>query len=564
MNPQTKTDLVPADDRIRELLYVADRDDFELSDGLLDRIQTSLMESIDSHQTSDDMHQTFGGVYTRVKSSMASGRLRAWVTACVVAMCLVVSLMTFLRSPEVLGDVFSALRSQPRVHIRCQDIHGQDIEAWISDERFSVKRADSAFVFDRVSKAVDTYYPAKQRIVRSVPSFQHEPPAFDSLVELLRLLPGTNDRVGGMKLVSLKSEPDSADAAAVRHSIELASPPSHLNGTIKVALDVITESKTSLPSECTVRIRQSGQNDPLERTVKLVFDYPREVPQSVHELGASADAKLVDTTNPESDPLYAKVQTALERGRRGLKRYVALAGTDPRAPQYAIWRSDRRWRVDDLGGFQAGRISGDPGLIPSEVDLTHWKDHVSGGGHTLMLFDGVDMWDRNAEELVKRVPPPFAPKQLRDSEWIGTMTLERMAYPFLGEEDGFVMAMTEESPGGLVLVEYSSVVTTDELAHRTKRYWLNPEYGYAVVKWEYTDATGSEDAFRATMGSRKTMIHLNAEYQQSPDGIWYPGAVREVGKQFFQTPDNPVLIDDWMYYVVDFSADISEGLFETP
>jgi hypothetical protein len=364
--------------------------------------------------------------------------------------------------------------------------------------------------------------------------------------------------------VSMKSEPDKGYTATVRHSIKLAAPLSHLNGTITMSLDVVAVAKTCLPSECTVRFRQSGQNDPVERTVKLVFDYPQEVPQSIHELGASAEAKLVDTTNPESDPLYVKVQAALERGRRGLKRYVALAGTDPMIPQYAIWRSGRRWRIDYLGNFRNKRISGDPGLTPLEVDLTHWKDQFAGEGQTLNLFDGTDRWDRNAEQLVKAVLPPFAPKQTRESEWIGSMTLERLAYPFLGVEDGFVMTMTEESSGGLVLVEYSAVATTDDLAHRTKRYWLNPEYGYAVVKWEYTDATGSEEAFKATMGSRKNMVHLNAGYQQSPEGIWYPGSVREVGKQFFQTPDNPVLIDDWMYYAVDFSANIQETVFETP
>ena len=83
----------------------------------------------------------------------------------------------------------------------------------------------------------------------------------------------------------------------------------------------------------------------------------------------------------------------------------------------------------------------------------------------------------------------------------------------------------------------------------------------SVVKSEYTDATGSEETFKTTMGSRKHMIDLNANYQQSPDGIWYPGFVREVGEQFFETPDNPVLIDDWMCYVVDFSVKIPETIF---
>lgn len=569
MNSRITRDSDPADTRICELLAIADRDSFEPSEVLLDQIQSSLSQTIDSYGI-------VGSQATSLRRSMVSnetkpvapafaratfGRLRIWATACAVAVCLAVTLMTFLRSPEVLGDVFSALRSQPRVHICCRDVHGNDLEAWISAERYSVKRADSSFVFDRAKKAVDTYYPGKQRIVRSIPSFQHEPPAFDSLLELLDSFPGTVEDVGGMKVVSMKSEPEDDDAAIVRHSIELAASPSHLNGTITMSLDVVTEAETSLPSACIVRIRQSGQNAPVERTVNLVFDYPQDVPQSIHDLGASGEAKLVDTTNPKSDPLYVKVQAALERGRRGLKNYRALAGTDPAAPQYAIWRSGRRWRIDYLGNFRDKRISGDPGLTPPEVDLNHWKDQFTGEGQALSLFDGTDVWDRNAEQLVKRVLPPFAPKQFRESEWIGSMTLERLAYPFLGIEDGFVMTMTEESPDGLVLVEYSAVAKMDDLVHRTKRYWLNPEYGYAVVKSEYTDATGSEKTFKTTMGSRKHMIDLNANYQQSPDGIWYPGSVREVGKQFFETPDNPVLIDDWMYYVVDFSVKIPETTF---
>ncbi len=572
MNSRTTRDSDPADSRIRKLLAIADRDTFEPSEGLLGRIQSSLAQTIDSYETVDDQATSLTppGVSAERKPAARAiatrtfGPLRAWATACAVAACLAVFLITFLRSPEVLGDVFSAIRSQPRVHIRCQDVHGNDVEAWISAERYAVKRAESSFVSNREKKSVDTYYPGKQRIVRSVPSFQHEPPAFDSLLELLGSLPGTVDEVGDMKVVSIKSEPENGDAVTVRHAIELAAPPSHLNGTITMSLNVVTEAKTSLPSACTVRILQSGKNNPVERTVSLVFDYPQEVPQTVQELGAPAEAPLVDSTNPESDPLYVKVQAALERGRRGLKNYRALAGTDPAAPQYIVWRSNQLWRVDYLGNFRDKRIAGDPGLIPPEVDLNHWKDQFARKGQTLSLFDGTDAWDRNAEQLAKRVLPPFLPGQFRESEWIGSMTLERLAYPFLEVEDDFVMTMTEETPGGLVLVEYSAVTKVDDLVHRTKRYWLKPEYGYAVVKSEHTDAPGSEETFAATMGSRKHMVQLNANFQQSAEGIWYPGAVRDVGRQFFQTQDNPVLIDDWMYYVVDFSAPVPAEIFATP
>ena len=559
MNSRTTRDSDQADDGIRELLAVADRDSVEPGEGLLDRIQCSLSDTIDSHGMSD----TKTAELPPGRSTF--GRIRLWTTACVVVACLAVSVMTFLRSPEVLGDVFSALRSQPRVHIRCQDVHGNDLEAWISAERYSVKRVDSSFVLDRTKNTVDTYYPEKQRIVRSVPTFTHEPPAFDSLLELLSSLPGTVNDVGGMKVVSIKTEPGKNDTAdTLKHSIELAAPPSHLNGTITMSLDVVAEAKTSLPSACTVTIRQSGHNDPLERTVNLVFDYPKEEPQSIQDLGASEEATLIDTMNPESDPLYAKVQTALEHGRRGFKKYRALAGTDPKAPQYSVWRSGLKWRIDFLGNFRYGRLSGDPGLTPPAVDVSHWQDQIGGEGQTLNVFDGTDRWDRNADQLVKAVLSPFAPKQLRDSEWLGSMTLERLAYPFLGVEDGFVMTMTEESPGGLVLVEYSAVVKMDDLVHRTRRYWLNPEYGYAVVKSEYTDAAGSNEAFEATHGARKHMVHLNAGFEKSPEGIWYPTCIREVGKQGFLTLDNPVLIDDWMYYQVDFDASVPEELFATP
>ncbi len=558
------------DDSIRNLFTVADRDTFELSEEFLDRIQSSLSDAIDSQGMSGSeqpaFHQSMNADLTRdrqqTSACSALSGLRLWATACVVLACLTVSVMTFVRSPEVLGDVFSALRSQPRVHIQCQDVHGNDLEAWISAERYSVKRAGSSFVVDRTKKSVDTYYPEKHRIVRSLPTFTHEPPAFDSLLELIQSLPGTQDDIGGMRISSMKTEPGKNDAVdRLRYSIELAAPPSHLNGTITMSLDILADAKTQLPSTCTVKIQQTGRNDTPERTMNLVFDYPNEEPQSIQDLGATNEATLVDTTNPESDPLYTKVQTALEHGRRGLKKYRALAGTDPKAPQYSIWRSGSKWRIDYLGNSRYQRIAGDPGLTPPDVDLSHWLGQTVGYEQTLMMFDGKDCWDRNAEQLVKRVLPPFAPKQLRDSEWIGSITLERHAYPLLGVEDGFVMTVTEEEPGGLVLVEYSAVVKTDELVHRTRRYWLNPDYGYAVVKSEYTDATGSEETFAATHGSRKHMVHLNAGYQQSPDGIWYSTSVRDIGQQFFETPDNPVLNDDWMFFVVDFTASVSETIF---
>ncbi len=575
MNSQKNRVSENADDAIRELFAVADQDSFEPGQRLFGRVQTSLSAAIDSNastilnsppplQTVNVLSQS-GATAERLngRKNMVR-RLSRWTTACALLVCLALASVSLLRPPEVLGQVLSALRSQSRVHVRCQDVHGNDIEAWISSERYAVKRMESSFLLDRTKQTVDTWYPTKQRIVRSVPSFTHAAPEFGSLLELLKSIPGNMTEIGGMKVESMKAEPGkNGDSNTMRHSIELATGPSALNSAISMSLDVVTDNATNLPSECTATIRQTGLGQEHERTVKMTFDYPRDEPQTIQDLGASETAALVDTTNPESDPLYAKVQSAMERGRRGLKEYRALVGTDPASPHWVIWRSGRKWRVDYTGVSKAiGRISDEPGMTPPDVDVTHWQDQFLNGGQSFNVFDGQDLWYRNADQLVKQTLPPFAPQQLRDSQWIGGMTLERLAYPLLGEEDGFVLTITEESPGGLVLAEYSAVAKMDDLAHRTRRYWLNPEYGYAVVKSEFTDATGSDETFNATHGSRKHMVSLNARFEQSPSGIWCPTRTRAIGKQAFLTLDKPVLDDDWMCYHVDFSSDVPGSLFE--
>ncbi len=565
-----------ADDAIRELLAVADQDTFEPGQAVIDRVRSSLSTAIDSHASNilqlpaslkdaDELSQrtsTINGVKVRQSNFR---RLRRWTMACALLVCLALTSVSLLRPPKVLGQVFSALRSQPRVHVRCKDVQGNDIEAWISADRYAVKRPESSFLLHRTKQTVDTWYPTKQRIVRSVPSFSHAAPEFGSLLELLNSIPGSMSEVGGMKVQSMKAEPGKrGDSNIMRHSMELATGPSLTNGDITMSLDVIVDVSTNLPSECTATIRQSGVGEIHERTVTMTFDYPHDEPQTIHDLGAAETATLVDTTNPESDPLYAKVQSAMERGRRGLKKYRALAGTDPKSPHWVIWRSGNRWRVDYTGVSKAlGRISEEPGMTPPDVDVTHWQNQFASGSQPTDIFDGQDRWVRISPVQMQKLPlPPFAPQQLRDSAWIGSMTLERQAYPLLGEEDGFVLTITEESPGGLVLAEYSAVAKMEDLIHRTRRYWLDPDHGYAVVKSEYTDATGSEEAFNATHGSRKHMVTLNAGFEQSTGGIWYPTRIRDIGKQAWLTLDEPVLDDDWMCYHVDFSSDVPESLFE--
>ena len=93
MNSRTTRDSDPADSRIRELLAIADRDTFEPSEGLLDRIQSSLAQTIDLHETVDDQATSLTppGVSADTKPAARAleattfGRLRVWATACVAA-----------------------------------------------------------------------------------------------------------------------------------------------------------------------------------------------------------------------------------------------------------------------------------------------------------------------------------------------------------------------------------------------------------------------------------------------------------------------------------------------
>jgi hypothetical protein len=99
----------------------------------------------------------------------------------------------------------------------------------------------------------------------------------------------------------------------------------------------------------------------------------------------------------------------------------------------------------------------------------------------------------------------------------------------------------------------------DRSAYHKVEFWLQPKYGYAVVKHVISDCPAVEKD-----PLRKEIIHEYDGFRQTPGGLWYPTVSRYKNASSSKNKNKPGEVefhDRITYYFVDFAAELPDELF---
>jgi hypothetical protein len=120
----------------------------------------------------------------------------------------------------------------------------------------------------------------------------------------------------------------------------------------------------------------------------------------------------------------------------------------------------------------------------------------------------------------------------------------------------------ENGPAGSVRVELQlakSNTPEDGKAYHKEEFWLQPKYGYAVVKHVTSDCPAVDKD-----PVRKEIIREYDGFRQTPRGLWYPTVSRHKNASSTENKNKPGGIDfhdQVTYFYLDFTAELPDELF---
>ncbi|MGO9113458.1 MAG: hypothetical protein ACLP9L_29860, partial [Thermoguttaceae bacterium] len=332
-------------------------------------------------------------------------------------------------------------------------------------------------------------------------------------------------------------------------------------------------------------------DSPKTAVICFEIDYPEMGPANIYALGVPKDAKvddrLVDPARTDVKRLIAGIKAARWRS----DNYYALVveGDDNQHwweyfPTYRVWRSGARWRVERSFGYDVRQH----GLPPKDTDpATWWRQKAEKVRFVPSeLSDGTWVWvymtsgrmptqadiDAGApkdkvflasNEKRRQMPtlPPGTGKG--DIIYLADVHPEYLTrpLPYLLAPDYSGFALNEvkldpkpaSGPPDTVLLEvHNSHWTPGGYHPQTWRYWIDPQRGYLVMRYEELIAKeGKQETVRG---------HAIDGVTQDPEGQWYPTVIRLFKRNVLIGSDRPPY-DGIMRCYYDFATPMPESLF---
>ena len=232
--------------------------------------------------------------------------------------------------------------------------------------------------------------------------------------------------------------------------------------------------------------------------VEIAFDYPAEGPADIYALGVPRDAPVEDRMPP---PELDRIIKIVQQNRRDFGNYLAIAGGNTRSSVHLIRCKGDKFRID-VG-------VGDTSHVASGAEMEKWwREH---GREVLpegsVLCDGRRIYEHSFVHPEPWWKPSMDPIRQGDgprrcgraSADAAEYLVELLAYPPRLDPQQMASsplwtthfdAKGENGPAGCVRVELQLAKNGgagDRNAYHKEEFWLQPKYGYAVVKHVTSD-----------------------------------------------------------------------------
>jgi hypothetical protein len=517
--------------------------------------------------------------------------------AAAAAVCIALGLL-LLRPSNLWADVVKAVQAKPWIHMKAIDGQGQSRETWISFSRnVAAMRTGEMVSYDDFRSGIRYEYDLPQKKLYRLSAHSGAAEEFKSAEGLFQaIFRGDAIREGDLfRLRIVKQRQRTVTEQGRRwilYELELEprdggpKPPIEIP-TISMVFRVnpekmLPDSWTITQGKFKVTLPNSKSVTREEVKVEMAFDYPAEGPADIYALGAPRDAPVEDRMPP---PDLDRIIKIVQQHRRDFGNYLAIAGgnNEPdRGIVHLVRCKGDKFRVDDGVGDARHVASGD------EMEQW-WRGH---GKEILLAGTALCDGRRVYEHSFVRSEPWWKPSTNQVTPGDGRAAAEgvRVSAGISGASEYFVDLLAypprldpqqlasspqwttrfdpkgENGPAGSVRVELQLAKRNepdDRRAYHKEEFWLQPKYGYAVVKHVTSDCPAVDED---PLQKEKDIIREYDGFRQTPGGIWYPTVSRHKNASSTENKNKPGGVDfhgQVTYFFLDFTAGLPDELFST-
>lgn len=495
------------------------------------------------------------------RTPRTSGRLW-WIASSAAVVLMVASVVTFLAGrQQAWAQVAETLHSVQWIHLSGHS--GLDRELWLSPSRdVSAMRSAKVSRFDEHRSGVRHEFDSAKNVLVRVP-INHDERSFESMNSVFHAIFRGDRHVG-------EAFAEDRIVEQERRSIEI-------DGNRWIEYEFTVEGSAE-STTVVIRVDPSTSRPVLMRCnsqgreFQFNVDYPEVGPDDIYALNVPHDVRVEDRM---PSPDLKRIASMLDRSREDLDNYVASVCYVPGKLERLVYRKGDKWRFS-LCWPGDRYVRGDELPLETKRLNAWWKQRRDQYRlNPVMICDGRHVYEADygssptpAFTSVETVRVGQGHEAAQSRIDTSTHMIEFQIFPDLNSYVQTELSLDDnptEGPAGSILVT-RSYPNANPNAFQTTKYWLDPSLGYAVVKYEDSDCRSLESAPNVHPSQRRPACEFK-DFQQSPQGIWYPtivvnkNATRNNPKDSDPPGSKPTYSDKTTYYHLDFTADLTNDLF---
>jgi hypothetical protein len=347
----------------------------------------------------------------------------------------------------------------------------------------------------------------------------------------------------------------------------------YYSGTLRV------DPETRLPVYMLTKASQDAT-----KSKKFSFDYPADGPADIYALGVPAKIKIDDRMPPKDCQQVLSAMAASRERIGDFRLIVAVEGSW--VPSQIVWRKGDKWRIDicqsenslpqNMWGSKPPDGLGWGDLSAEKLKLSWLGPNFICDGR--MVYQNTRQGDIARYNDPKAKGPPkvtwqvaplyITPQELLSGGGDGSLPLAMFAkfaslvYPDLTPKEGWGFEFVPHPAGapGCVLIKRSAETTMQTIAHEW--FYIDPAKGCAVVRIERfsipLDAPADMPVDPNASANRDA--HRMEDFQQSPQGFWYPKSIHYENRSQNVNP-RVRFLESTVHYHFDFDVELPDSLF---